>query len=206
MMRCLVIGLIFSITIIIKPIVSTLVTFTNVASSSPVITQICATDGDPDVCCIPLDLDINDGRHFGWFWVTKVTFDRTQSPDTFAAVYRRTATAPTCRGEILSQRMGNQGWQTATLPMNGAGSALVTTSFSPRTYQMKRPKLMKVGVTEYWFSQESAGGIYTYKSVGGNTIFGRMFGGAGVLDQASGNSSAISVDPSSNLTAPREIA
>lgn len=137
------------------------------------MTQSCSTLPDADVCCVPLDLNINDGRHYGWFQALQVAFGWIDDPGTFTAVYARAASPP-CFGEVYKHPLCNKDWWTERLPLVGAESALFSTSTHPASHSLKWPFHIFVGSVAYEFVSRSADGIFEYKSQGGGYIRGRM--------------------------------
>lgn len=199
--------LLFPLTFITLPTLAALITFSNFARphGSPIVTQSCSTLPDPDVCCVPLDLNINDGRHYGWFQALQVAFSWMDDPDTFAAVYARGASRP-CFGEMVDHRLGHEDWWTQYLPLVGAGSALLSTSMRPITYTTRWPFHIFVGSVGYAFVSRSADGIFEYKSPSGRYIRGRMMGRLSLLDQAKGNASFLLPATRGNSTVMADVA
>jgi len=176
-MYCPVI-IIFSLTLVVQPtLAALLVIFVNPASSTIALEQICSSRGQLGICCIPLDLDINDGHGYGWFRAERVAFSGLDSHDTFTAVYRR-QTQKVCSGEILVQRVGRQDWHTGILSLWSAGSALAVRSFRPVSVQRQWPDIIMVRGVAFTFMRSSASNEFCYKSVGGEIIHGRMYLGA----------------------------
>lgn len=152
---------------------STLIAFSN-ASTLPYTAQVCNSGGHPNICCIPLDLNINRGG-FSWFKARYVVFSEIDSSEAFTAVYAITG-EPACSGQMAAHRMGGQQWDTGTrLTMTGAGSALATDLGSETPLVRKWPSFLISDEVRFEFLRRSAWGFFWYRSAGGVIIWGREF-------------------------------
>lgn len=143
------------------------------------VMQVCALRKNaPDVCCIPLDLDLQDDRGYGWFKPDSVAFEGLISPQTFTAVYADHQ-RPLCAGELRAHRYGNRDWQTPVIPIGDAGSALILSSFMPMVVPEKYPGTIHVGAKRYSFMGKAPRGTYWYRNVQSedptDIVYGRVY-------------------------------
>ncbi|KAL8699357.1 MAG: hypothetical protein Q9201_006050 [Fulgogasparrea decipioides] len=166
--------LICILTIRVRLNLAVIIVFASSPPSGVPIMQRIETHDHPDVCGIPLDLDVMDGRGYGWFGAEQVAFTELASTNSFTAVYGRAHQQP-CSSEMIAHHIGNREWQTGILLRGGAGSALVVTSFRPMFGRRRYPDSVFVGEKEYNFLRMEATGVFWYWSRQGGVISGRAF-------------------------------
>ncbi|KAL8736150.1 MAG: hypothetical protein Q9181_002515 [Wetmoreana brouardii] len=172
------------------------IAFMNSPPSAPQILQRVDTYGRPDACGIPLDLDLLDGRGYGWFRADHITFTEMVATDTFTAVYGKTNQHP-CSGAVIAHRMGDQEWHTEILTRGGAGSALVLTRFPPDFGHRQYPDSVFVGDEEFMFIRAGALHVFWYQSRRGAYISGRKFEDFIISKTANTTASAVSLSATS---------
>ena len=162
------------LTIFAEPTLTLMIEFSNPASGFPFVTQTCLSDDLPDLCCEPLDLDITDGRGYGWFFAQQVFFNNLNPHRTVVTVYKR-GNPEVCSGETLSSKFGVAHWETPVYTGNGAGSALTVASFQPLFVRKKWPDFVNVAGVEYWFVGRTTNDVLMFRSPRGLRIYGRPF-------------------------------
>ncbi|KAL8775888.1 MAG: hypothetical protein Q9194_003533 [Teloschistes cf. exilis] len=143
------------------------------------VMQVCALKKNaPDVCCIPIDLDLQDDRGYGWFKPDSVAFEGLISPYTFTAVYADHQ-RPQCAGELRAHRYGDRDWQTPVIPIGDAGSALILSSVMPTVVPERYPGTIYVGAKRYSFMGKAPSGTYWYRNVQSedptDIVYGRVY-------------------------------
>ena len=156
-----------------QSVLTTAITFTHFSVATT--TQVCISAAYPEVCCIPLDLDIGDGHGYGWFIAFLISFTGIQSPETVTVVYGAESQHP-CTSKILRGRQGNRPWQAeiSIALHGGAGSASAFTSSLPVVPQMRLPYAVVVDEVDYTFSGRRTGGTYVFRNERGGAIVGRL--------------------------------
>ncbi|KAI4195883.1 MAG: hypothetical protein LQ350_006923 [Teloschistes chrysophthalmus] len=149
--------------------------------------QACSLkENQPDLCCIPLDLDLQDGRGYGWFKVTSVAFEGLISPHTFSAVYADHQRPP-CAGELRAHRFGDQDWQTPIIPLGDAGSALILSSVGRVVVPERYPGTIHVGTKRYSFMGKTPSETFWYRNVQSadpnDIVYGRVYDDLSSLTQ-----------------------
>lgn len=164
------------LSLLASPAFSTLVTFESSFSSSALYTQqICSSLLSEDACCIALDLDIDDGRGFGWFRANKISFTDIDAPDAFTAAYAKN-NAQVCSGEMVAHQIGQRDWESNFAVRGDFRSGLVVKNLGPPNVQKMWPITILVGSTTYLF-KELSGDLFLFRSAERRTVVGRLFGG-----------------------------
>ena len=167
--------LLFCVTSHLKISLATSISFTTYSASSS-ITQNCTSGGNPDICCVLLDLNINDGHGYGWFIASSVAFAGIESPSAVTVIYG-TADERPCHTHIIDSEYGNRAWQTEIKARGGAGSASVVQTFSPVFLRKRLPDLVLVDDEEYEYIETGTDGVRSFVDQGGNFIHGMPFSG-----------------------------
>ena len=140
-------------------------------------TQLCTSAGYADICCLPLDLDLQDGHGYGWFRASVIAFTEIEAPETVTIVYGSSPHLEPCAAVgILKRRQGNQPWQTR-LDMHkgtGAGSASAISSFGPMHLRIKIPYIVVVNGVVYRNSGSGGSHVMTFRNQQGGEIHGRL--------------------------------
>ncbi|KAL8708427.1 MAG: hypothetical protein Q9220_006717 [cf. Caloplaca sp. 1 TL-2023] len=173
----------------LQPILSIVISFGNGPSTARIL-QVCKDDTAPSICCVPLDLNLMDGRSYGWFRADQVAFAEIAYDDTFAAVYDTSSHNP-CSGEILYHHMGASSWVSPKFPFHYAGSALAISSSGggPRFAPKKRPGAVLIG--EVWYLHEKTiAETSWFRNEAGRYVFGRPFDIEASRKATNGTSSA----------------
>ncbi|KAL8727031.1 MAG: hypothetical protein Q9166_006329 [cf. Caloplaca sp. 2 TL-2023] len=170
--------LLLSLLTFIAPTLTTTITFSTSPSSTPSISQLCTSSSHPDICCLPLTLNLLDGRGYTHPPITQVSFSRIESPSTVSVVYAFTnAHEPPCSSEVVAVQHGNLAWQTEVLRRGGAGSASAVTTFRPIFLKRRIPDVVVVGEVEYENIGAGSGGVVSFVSSStGRIILGRELG------------------------------
>lgn len=185
----------FFLTLYVRFNLAVLIGFNGRPSASPV-SQICGDLDAPDICCIPLDLDIVDGRNYGWFRAEKVAFTNIPSPNTFSAVYGMT-NEPACSGEIITHSRGDRDWRTQFPITGGAGSALAISTPHLKVVPEGYPHLIIVAEVRYKLIGRTGTDLWWYRNDQSRIIFGRKF-------RVTSSSSATSNRTSADDTTPEK--
>lgn len=167
-----VLFLLYYLNIHVQSNLATSVTFADYRSSPFSIRQVCNSDGYLDVCCEPLDLDVKDGRGYGWFRADQVAFNHIESPSTITTVFGKNTRRP-CSDDLLAQRQGQQKWQTDFLRGEGAGSAAAVTTFRPIYMRRKWPSVIFLHGIEFRLISLEPGETASYRDRRGDVIEGR---------------------------------
>lgn len=152
----------------------TLVSFANIRSAEPAAFQVCKTEREASVCCEPLDIDINDGKGFGWFRAELVTFSYIESPSTVTKIFGRHSLRP-CSSDVITTKQGGRNWR-MDVPDWGAGSASVVKDPSQQgALTPKYPEVVTIGNIRYTFVMEDTSRMLHYMGQDGHSIIGRRF-------------------------------
>lgn len=155
--------------------ISVSINFADYQTSAFTIRQVCSSDGYADVCCEPFDLDVNDGRGYGWFRASRVVFTELESSDTTMTVFGKNPYGP-CSDHVITSRQGSQAWQAAVPGRDGAGSASAVRSFRPPFMKRKFPTVIFLRGVDFTFTGWGTGEVAFYQDWIGNVIQGRKFG------------------------------
>lgn len=149
------------------------VAFANIRSDKPATFQVCKTGVHPSVCCEALDLDINDGKGYGWFRAELVAFSHIESQDTVTTIFGRHSQRP-CFTDVVTSEQGGPNWR-MEVPRWGAGSASVVKDPSqPGALARKYPDVINVRDVRYSASEHTSS-TQIYIDEFGNIITGRRF-------------------------------
>lgn len=99
-----------------------IVSFSNIRTSEPATFQVCKTERLTSVCCEPFDIEMDDGRGYGWFRAELVSFAYVE-PQTQTAIYGRHSQR-TCSTNLVAKELSGLNWQ-MEIPRLGAGSVVV---------------------------------------------------------------------------------
>ncbi len=148
------------------------VSFANIRSAEPAAFQVCKTEREASVCCEPLDIDIDDGKGFGWFRAELVTFSYIESPSTVTTIFGRHSLRP-CSSDVITTKQGGRNWR-MDVPDWGAGSASVVKDPSQQgALTPKYPEVVTIGNIRYTFVMEDTSRMLHYMGQDGHSIIGR---------------------------------
>ena len=168
--------LLFNIIVLIsQQTLAAIVTFADNQPRSLTTSQMHNIESFSNICCVLLDLDVKDGRGFGWYRAGKVSFNYVVAENAFTAVYPRGPGRLACSGQILDHQIGKRDWKTRFFDGGGVGSALVKEIWDERPIEYRWPTWVWVQGVEYEFFQRSDTGLFTYKDASGRFVFGRLF-------------------------------
>ncbi|KAL9599250.1 MAG: hypothetical protein Q9219_003952 [cf. Caloplaca sp. 3 TL-2023] len=174
-MLLLLLPLLSSLALHIPLITAAVVAFANFRSPSPSTFQVCKSGTHTDICCVPLDLDIHDGRGYGWFRADMVAFSRIETPQTSTYIFGRRS-ARICSDDLIAGKRGNSDWQQEVPEAaGGAGSAAVVQSANPADLKLRYPEVIVVGDVRYFFYYEDEDGFVLFVDQAENMIVGRPF-------------------------------
>lgn len=161
------------LTLSVQQAFATTVTFANTQSSEISTFQVFTAGTHSDLCCIPVDINRNDGRGFGWFKPDMVSFSRIETAQTATTVFGHRSQLA-CVDDIRATKQGKADWQTEVpLAIGGVGSAAVTYIGRPGRLRPKYPDNIVIGDVRYKFAFEDQSGILTYWDDEYNAIGGR---------------------------------
>lgn len=147
--------------------------FTDTRSSSIYVRQECHSAGYVDICCEPLDLNMNDGRGYGWFHADHISFWEIGSLDATTTIYGKNTPRP-CSSDVMVQRHGSNNWQYATARAEGAGSASVVMTHRAMFLRRIVPSFIYAGDHEYELVGWGNDKVATFQARDGNIIFAKM--------------------------------
>ncbi|KAL9595124.1 MAG: hypothetical protein Q9219_006641 [cf. Caloplaca sp. 3 TL-2023] len=159
----------------IPPTTSTSITFADYSTSAFTIRQECTSASLPSICCEPLDLDVHDGRGYGWFRATRVAFRSISTPGTITKVYGANPHGP-CADHVVAEKEGREDWQQVVASKGGAGSASASESWRPVVLQRRFPDEIFLRGIRFVFVGWGRGQVASYRDGRGNVVFGRKFG------------------------------
>ncbi len=140
-------------------------------------TQFCTSAGYPDICCLLLDLDLQDGHGYGWFRASVIAFDEIEAPETVTIVYGSSPHLEPCAADgILKLRQGNQPWQTHVdvQKSRGAGSASAISSFGPMHLRIRIPYIVVVDGEVYRYIGSGESRVMSFRNQQGHFVHGRL--------------------------------
>ena len=150
---------------------ATSIIFTSYSALST-ITQICTSGGYHDICCTPLDLNLNDGHGYGWFIASTAAFVEIESASTVTAIYGTGDQRP-CHTHIIKSERGNRAWQAEIRESGGAGSASVVSTFRPLFLRKRLPDRVLFDNLEYEYVETGTGGVRSFMNEDGAIIHGK---------------------------------
>lgn len=153
-----------------------LVTFTNPTSITSHTQQQCSDGGYTDFCCVPLDLDLDDERGYGWFYAEEALLQNLGSVDIFAAIYRNNPTISPCYGEAVVTKTSHTQWKSPLFKQSPfISGVLVKKSFRPLFARKRMPNSVTVEGRQYVWDGVMREPML-FKDSAGKIVRGKPFG------------------------------